>query len=93
MIRESLPQVAGVKIDQVKLGEIGRKGDTETQDVNTNIARMIPELEKWIESGELEPMEYKLVDGVGFGPVLKGLEGFQGRKSDGKKLVIRIATD
>jgi hypothetical protein len=77
----------------MKLGEIGREGNAVAEKVNKEIAGFIPKLEKLLESGALKPMEYDLIEGADFEPVLKGLEAFSTKKSDGKKLVVRIAAE
>ncbi|KAH8590986.1 chaperonin 10-like protein [Bisporella sp. PMI_857] len=80
----------GIEIYQVTLGDIGRTGSTRIDQVNENITALIPELEKSIENGDLKPMEYEFLDGIDLEPILKGLDGFQNRKSDGRKLVVRV---
>jgi hypothetical protein len=77
----------------VNLGEIGREGNARIEKINRDITGFIPELEKYLESGALKPMEYEIIEGINFDPVMKGLEAFNTRKSDGKKLVVRIAEE
>jgi len=90
---EPIESKEGIQIEKVKLGDIGRDGDAEVDKINKDILRFIPQVEKLLESGALKPMEYDFIEGNDFDPVLKGLEAFQTRKSDGKKLVVRIAKE
>jgi hypothetical protein len=83
----------GIEIEMVELGEIGREGNAHMEKVNKDIASFIPKLEKLLESGALKPMEYEFIDGANFEPVLKGLDLFSTRKSDGKKIVVRVAQE
>ena len=52
-------------------------------------------MEKYLESGEIKPLAYvKANNGkVGFESLLKGLEEFNTKKSDGKKLIVRVSAD
>jgi len=83
----------GIEIDTVELGEIGREGSAHIEKTNREIASFIPTLEQLLGSGALKPMEYEFIEGVNFEPVLKGLELLSSRKSDGKKVVVRIAKE
>ena len=88
----------GIEIFKVALGQIGRTGgalaDVAVQ-VNRDIAAFIPVLEKWLESGQVKPPAYIEANGgeVGFESVLKGLEEFNTKKSDGRKLIVRVSVD
>ncbi|KAF4626707.1 hypothetical protein G7Y89_g11455 [Cudoniella acicularis] len=83
----------GIEIYVTALGVIGKTGDAHNTAVNNDIAAMIPKLETFLESGEIKPMEYEQIGDVGVGDVLKGLEAFNVRKTDGKKLVVRLSSD
>lgn len=83
----------GIEIETVKLGEIGREGNAHIERVNKDIAGFIPKIEKFLESGAIKPMEWDIIEGTNFEAVFKGLEAFNTRKSDGKKLVVRIAEE
>lgn len=61
--------------------------------VNKDMENFIPKLEKLLESGALRPMEYEQVGETGVEEVLKGLEAFNTRKSDGKKLLVRVGAE
>ena len=80
----------GVNIYKVTLGEIGRSGNEHIEEVNKNIATMIPRLETFLESGKLVPSEYIQIGDTGVGEVLKALEAFNTHKS-GKKIIVRLA--
>jgi hypothetical protein len=80
---------------KIALGQIGRTGGEHTTQVNKDIAAFIPFLERYLESGNIKPLAYVVAnDGkAGFESVLKGLEEFNTKKSDGKKLVVRVSPD
>jgi len=84
---------ANVEVYTVTLGDIGRSGSERIARTNADIAALIPQLEKYIESGNLKPMDYDILEGADFEPVLRGLDAFGSRKSEGKKLVVRVATE
>jgi hypothetical protein len=75
------------------LGLIGQSGDEEKEMVNKDMAAFIPKLEELFTSGALKPMEYEQIGEVGVAEVVKGLEAFNTRKSDGKKVVVRLSAD
>lgn len=77
----------------MKLGQLGREGDALAKKVNDDIASFIPKIEMYLESGQLKPMQYEVVEGNGFVAVLKGLEIFSTRQSDGKKVVVNIEAE
>jgi hypothetical protein len=93
MFRTPIEQKDGIEIHKVALGQIGRTGTALADQVDKDIASLIPVLENFLESGEIKPLDYVLAnDGkVGFDSVLKGLEEFNTKKSDGKKLVVRVS--
>lgn len=82
----------GIEIYMVRLGQLGRYGNTLSDEVNENITALIPKLEKYLENGDLKPMEYKVV-GEGFEGVLKGLEVFNSSRTAWKKCVVRLQAD
>ncbi|KFZ00211.1 hypothetical protein V500_01136 [Pseudogymnoascus sp. VKM F-4518 (FW-2643)] len=82
----------GVEIYQVELGQIGRKGTGKAEQINKDIAGMVPKLETYLEAGQLKPLDYVKVGDVGVGEILKALDAFKNHKS-GKKLVVRLAED
>lgn len=75
---------------QVALGQIGRYGNEQTEQINNEITRLIPKLEIYLEAGHLKPLDYVQVGDVGVGEILKALEAFNNHKS-GKKIVVRLA--
>ncbi|EPE33528.1 GroES-like protein [Glarea lozoyensis ATCC 20868] len=83
----------GIDVYIVELGEIGKSGNTNTESVNGDIESFIPKLETLIASGAIKPMGYEQVGDVGVEEVLKGLDAFKTRKSDGKKLIVKLATE
>lgn len=80
-----------VKVCKIKLGDIGREGTKQANEVNAEIISLVPVLEKWVEGGEIKPMAYEIVGSVGMESVLEGLEVFGARKSGEKKVLVRIA--
>lgn len=85
--------VEGITIDLVTLGAIGKTGDEHQRQVTAHIAAFIPQLEKLLQSGQLKPMGYEVVGGVGFKEVLKALDVYASRKSSEKKIVVRVAEE
>jgi hypothetical protein len=83
----------GVDVYMVELGLIGKSGNAHADTINSDMEGFIPKLEALIASGAIKPMEYEQIGDVGVGEVLKGLEAFKTRKSDGKKLVVKLATE
>ena len=92
-IREPVKPRDGIDVYMVELGLIGKSGNAHTDSVNSDMEGFIPKLEHLISSGVIMPMEYEQVGEVGVEEVLKGLEAFKARKSDGKKLIVKIAID
>ena len=82
----------GVEVALVKLGEIGRAGNAETEKINRDIAALIVKLEPFLEAGQLKPLEYVKVGDVGVAEILKGIEAFTTHKS-GKKLIVKVAEE
>lgn len=88
----------GIDIFKVALGQIGRTGGPLAEvavQVNRDIAAFIPKLEKWLESGQIKPPAYVTANEgkVGLDSVLKALEDFNTKKSDGRKLIAKVGTD
>lgn len=85
----------GIEIHKVTLGQIGHSGTSLAERVNKDIASFIPVLEKFLENGEIKPLDYVSANGgkVGFESVLKGLEEFNTKKSGVKKIVARLSTN
>jgi hypothetical protein len=83
----------GIDVYMVELGEIGKSGSAHADSVNSDIEGFISKLEPLITSGAIKPMEYEQVGDVGVEEVLKGLDAFKTRKSDGKKLIVKLATE
>jgi hypothetical protein len=77
----------------VTLGAIGKTGDAHQKQVTSEIAAFIPQLEKFLSSGLLKPIEYEVFGDVGVKEVLKGLDAFNGKKGGGKKIVVRVAEE
>jgi hypothetical protein len=90
-----IEEKAGIEIFKVALGQIGRSGGDLAEvavQVNKDIASFIPVLEKWLASGKIKPQACVLADGgnTGFESVVKAIAEFNTKKSDGKKLVVRV---
>jgi len=84
---------AGIQINMVSLGKIGKTGDESTLQVNQDIEDFIPALESYLADGSLKPMDYEIVGDVGVEEVLKALEAFNSKKSATKKVVVRLAAE
>jgi hypothetical protein len=89
--RDRIDPVESIEISIVRLGAIGRSADAQQVEVNREISSFIPELEKFLENGQLKPMQYEVVGDVGMNEVLKGLDAFQNKKGSEKKIVVRLA--
>lgn len=77
----------------IHLGLIGKSGDETSDSVNKDMESFIPELEKLLEAGTLKPIEHEQVGSTGVEGILEGLEAFNTRKSDGKKLLVRVGAE
>ena len=84
---------AGIQINMVSLGKIGKTGDESTLQVNQDIEDFIPALGSYLADGSLKPMDYEIVGDVGVEEVLKALEAFNSKKSATKKVVVRLAAE
>jgi len=85
----------GIEICKVTLGQLGHSGTPLAEKVNRDVASFIPVLERFLESGEIKPLDYVLANRgePGLKSVLKGLEEFNAKKSAVKKLVVRVSAD
>jgi hypothetical protein len=93
-IRAPIEKKEGIEIYLCELGLIGRDRDnTLIKEVNDDMISYIPKLEQYFKSGALKPMAWEQLGGVGVEAVLEGLEAFKTRKSDGKKIVVRLAAN
>jgi hypothetical protein len=84
--------VAGIDINRIKLGPIGRSGDLikETPTINEDTASYIPKLVAYIDRGELKPNDYEVVGKTGFDSVAEAIK-IQGEgKGAGSKYLVRI---
>ncbi|KAF5624487.1 zinc-binding alcohol dehydrogenase domain protein [Fusarium sp. NRRL 52700] len=70
------------------LGHLCRPDERDGAQVTSNIGTWIPLLEKHIAAGNLKPLEYHVVDGVGWEQVIQGIRDMEGGKV-GKKIVVR----
>lgn len=93
--RTPIEEKENIEIYKVALGQIGHSGTALAEKVNEDITSFIPVLEKFLESGEIKPLDYVSANGgkVGFESVLKGLEEFNAKKSGVKKIVVRLSSD
>lgn len=57
-----------------------------------NIASWIPRLEVHLEAGTLKPIEYQLVDGVGWEKIIQGIHDLENGKA-AKKIVVRVQSE
>jgi NADPH:quinone reductase-like Zn-dependent oxidoreductase len=79
---------AGVIVDRIKLGQIGRSGALADV-VNKSLASYIPKFEALLESGELKPMQYSVV-GSGYESIPEGIKISDSGKMGGTKVVIKL---
>jgi hypothetical protein len=56
--------------------------------VTKDIASWIPTFEAHLAAGTLRPIEYQVVDGVGWESVIRGIQDLEGGKA-AKKIVVR----
>jgi len=81
----------GMKIYRIKLGQIGRFGEGEEQEVlNKNLTELIPVLERLLKEGKIQPLEYHVVN-EGLENVVEAVKYHDSGKLRGKKGLVKIA--
>ena len=87
MTRDTLEEIAGVKIYKIALGPVGRP---EASQLNNDLEhRFIPTIVQLLKSGKLVPNEYQTVGGVG---IESALDAFARQQSGqaGSKVVVNL---
>ena len=74
---------------RAQLGHICRPNTPDGVEVTTAIAKWIPTFEDLFASSVLRPIEYQIVDGVGWEKVLQGLRDLDSGIAT-KKVAVRI---
>lgn len=74
---------------RAELGHLCRYDEPLGAEMTRDIAGWIPTFEKHIAAGTLKPVEYQVVEGVGWESVIQGIQDLESGKAP-KKLVVRI---
>ncbi|KAH6971113.1 chaperonin 10-like protein [Ilyonectria sp. MPI-CAGE-AT-0026] len=81
-----------IKEYRVDFGDLCRLDVPNGVEVTKNIASWIPRLEAYLEAGTLKPIEYQLVDGLGWEKVIQGIHDLENGKA-AKKIVVRVQSE
>jgi hypothetical protein len=83
---------SGIESYRVRLGAVGhtKENNVHGPEVTPAVKEFLPALEGHVADGALRPLEYEVVDGVGWASVLKGIELSESGKGSGKKIVVKI---
>ncbi|KAM0560091.1 hypothetical protein ACHAPJ_004051 [Fusarium lateritium] len=73
---------------RAELGHLCRLDEPDGAQVTSDISGWISSLEAHLAAGTLKPLEYQIVDGVGWDKVIQGIKDFEGGKA-AKKIVVR----
>lgn len=57
-----------------------------------NIASWIPRFEAYLAEGTLKPIEYQVVEGVGWEKIIQGIQDLENGKA-AKKIVVRVQSE
>lgn len=74
---------------RARLAQLGRPEGPIGKQIGDDVAAWIPSLEGHIERGNLSPLEYHVVDGVGWESVIEGVGLLESGK-ESKKIVVRV---
>lgn len=74
---------------RIHLGELGRPENPIGLSVTNGVRDFIPVLEGHVAAGNIRPLEFQVVPGVGFDKVAEGVALLESKKFD-KKLVVRL---
>lgn len=88
-MRDPVEPIDGIELYRMNLGLLGRTGNPVAEEVNGEVEKFIPKLEKLLANGHLKPMDYQCA-GVGFGGVSEGIQAMNSGKGGGKKIVVRL---
>ncbi|CAM1506003.1 Fc.00g116400.m01.CDS01 [Cosmosporella sp. VM-42] len=78
-----------IKEYRAELGHLCRLDEPLGIEVTRDIASWIPALEDHLAAGTLKPIQYEIVDGLGWGKVIQGIQDLESGKAV-KKIVVRI---
>ena len=82
---------APIKEYRAELGHLGRLDEPIGAAVTKDIASWISIFEAHLAAGTLKPVEYQVVDGVGWDKVIEGIQ--QQEAGPAKKIIVRTQTD
>lgn len=77
-----------IKEYRAELGHLCRYDEAVGAQVTKHIASWIPTFETHLAAGTLKPVEYQVVDGVGWESVIQGIKDLEAGKA-AKKIVVR----
>ncbi|KAL2137260.1 hypothetical protein VTI74DRAFT_4991 [Chaetomium olivicolor] len=83
---------SGIKEYRAQLGHLCRFDEVIGAQVTRDIAGWIPTFEKHLASGTLKPLEYQVVDGVGWDKVIQGIRELEGGNT-AKKIAVRTQVE
>jgi hypothetical protein len=75
-----------INLYRVKLGMLGRPGD-EQGHITAKIAEMVSVFQAHINTGQLLPLDYHLVDGEGWEAIIAGIADMEAGKLPKKPVV------
>ena len=78
-----------ITLYRAHLGMLGRVGTDEEKHITAKVVEMVKAFEPYFESGELQALNYQLVDGKGWQAVVDALAAFEAGKFE-KKAVIKV---
>jgi hypothetical protein len=87
-IRSPFNTPATIKEYRAELGHLGRLNEAIGIAVTKDIVEWIPTLETHLAVGTLKPIDYQVVDGVGWDKVIQGIQELGAGKAT-KKIVVR----
>ncbi len=77
---------------RIQLGTIGKVDTATGAKVTEQLVSWIPQLEARVADGTIKPLEYELVDGVGWDKVIEGISQLRQGKTN-KKIVVRVQAE
>lgn len=78
-----------IREHRVELGHMGREDEEMGVQVTNAVRAFVPAIEAHLAAGTLKPLEYELMDGVGYDAVVQAIKR-QEKGGLAKKLVVRV---
>ncbi|KAF4965825.1 hypothetical protein FSARC_6418 [Fusarium sarcochroum] len=75
---------------RAELGHLCRLDEPDGAQVTSDISGWIPALEAHLAAGTLKPLEYQVIDGVGWDKVIQGINDLEGGKA--AKKIVQLST-